>query len=221
MLLFDIGANRGDATVAGLALGFDKVIAVEPAPRMFAQLVSHFLYDNRITPLKFAVSDTLGDQIEFYEADEDGLSTTNIDWLTAEGMPYNDKPFRTVEATTCTIDWLVEQYGEPTLIKIDVEGAEWAVFRGITKKYRLITFEWTDVTLAEHCKQLDYLKSLGYTDFAPQFIVNHLDEPMEWFSLESHRLDNWVKSHKAHWEKTGWKTANLRPTGDVGMCWVR
>ena len=35
MLLFDIGANKGDATVSGLKKGY-KVIALEPAPRVYA-----------------------------------------------------------------------------------------------------------------------------------------------------------------------------------------
>ena len=41
MLLFDIGANKGDATWHGLQKGFDKIIALEPAPKMF-----NILYDN-------------------------------------------------------------------------------------------------------------------------------------------------------------------------------
>ena len=55
MLLFDIGANRGDATLAGLQKGYD-VVAVEPAPKVFGELVKNFIYNPRVTPLRYAVS---------------------------------------------------------------------------------------------------------------------------------------------------------------------
>ena len=117
-LFFDVGANRGDATVAALNLGYD-VIALEPS-RVYADLVKNFIYDSRVIPLKFAVSDKDNERVEFYEAQEDGLSTLNKEWLTSDTMPYAGKPFRTIHATTITIDTLAKIYGEPDLIKIDV-----------------------------------------------------------------------------------------------------
>ena len=217
-LFFDVGANRGDATVAALNLGYD-VIALEPS-RVYADLVKNFIYDSRVIPLKFAVSDKDNERVEFYEAQEDGLSTLNKEWLTSDTMPYAGKPFRTIHATTITIDTLAKIYGEPDLIKIDVEGGEWSVFNGMTRKYSLLTFEWTQATIDEHQKQLDYLRALGYTQVAPQFIVHHLEQPTEWYNIDQ---DLWAwRDHNAQaWETDGWKTAGLRPTADVGMIWVR
>jgi len=220
MLLFDIGANRGDATIAGLNKGY-QVVALEPAPRVFAELVKNFIYNTAVIPLKFAVSDSNGQLIDLYEADEDGLSSINKHWLTGDEMPYKGKPFRTVKAYTTTVDALANVYGEPDLIKIDVEGAEWSVFKGMTKHHGTLTFEWTNVTIGEHQSQLEYLKSLGYTEFGPQFIEHHLQEPKEWFSIEEYRLDDWAIKNLAKWEDGGWKKSGLRPTADVGMCWVR
>jgi FkbM family methyltransferase len=219
-MLFDIGANRGDAVIAGLQQGH-KVIAVEAAPKIYAELVKNFIYNQNVIPLKLAVSDTDNTRVEFYEAQEDGLSTLNKEWLTDETMPYAGKPYRTIQANTITIDSLVEAYGEPDLIKVDVEGAEWSVFKGMSKNYGTLAFEWTNVTVGEHCSQLKYLASLGYKEVAPQFIVNHLQEPTEWFSIEGYHLCDWVVQHKDAWENGKWKEANLRPTADVGMCWVR
>lgn len=219
-LLFDIGANRGDATYAGLQKGF-KVVALEPAPRVVAELENNFRDNPNVKILKFAVSRSDFDTVEFYECVEDGLSTLNRDWLTAETLPYHGKQFRTISVKTITLDTLVNLYGEPDLIKIDVEGAEWEVFRGMRKKYGMLTFEWTDVTIEEHQAQLEYLESLGYTEVAPQFIVNHLDEPTEWFPLKDFNLNNWVNIYRDEWVNGSWRIANLRPTADVGMCWVR
>jgi FkbM family methyltransferase len=87
MLCFDIGANRGDFTLAALAQGY-RVIALEPAPRVFSALVGNFIYNPHVTPLRMAVSGSNDQTIEFFEAEEDGLSTMNLDWLTDESMPY-------------------------------------------------------------------------------------------------------------------------------------
>jgi FkbM family methyltransferase len=217
-LLFDIGANRGDATLAGLAQGYD-VIAVEPS-RIYGQLVKNFIYNPRVKPIKFAVSDSNDELVEFYEAEEDGLSTLNIDWLTLDTMPYCGKLFRTTHAVTITLDSLVNLYGKPDLIKIDVEGAEWSVFRGLTHKSGMITFEWTQATLATHQEQLHYLSQLGYTQVAPQFIVHHLEQPTEWFDINLD-LETWRADRANAWETHEWTIAGLRPTSDAGMIWVK
>lgn len=220
MLMFDIGANRGDAVIAGREKGY-KVIALEPGPIVFKNLVSNFIYDKDVVPLKCAVSDSDYQTIEFYEAAEDGLSTINKDWLTLDTMPYGDKEFRTIKCLTITIDTLAKIYGKPELIKIDVEGAEWSVFKGMTKKYGTIAFEWTNVTIGEHQSQIEYLQKLGYTKIGPQFIEHHLQEPEEWFDIKDQRLDDWVIANKNKWENGDWKESNLRPTADVGMCWIK
>ena len=220
LLLFDIGANRGDATVAGITKGY-KVIACEPAPKIYAELVKNFIYNPDVIPLKVAVSDSNNESIEFYEADEDGLSTINKDWLTASDMPYAGKPYRTVKANTITLDSLAQTYGEPDLIKIDVEGAEWSVFKGMAKHCGKLAFEWTNVTIGEHQSQIEYLESLGYKEVAPQFIEHHLQEPEVWYPISDFRIDDWVIQNLPAWEGGGWKVSNLRPTADVGMLWVR
>lgn len=219
MLLFDIGANRGDAVVAGLQKGY-RVIALEPATRIFKNLVTNFIYNPNVVPLKYAVSSSDGDLVEFYECIEDGLSSLERSWLTDDSMPYKGKEYRTIRANTITLDTLAKIYGEPDLIKIDVEGAEWFVFRGMTKYHGMLTFEWTNVTIGEHQGQIDYLKTLGYTKIGPQFIEHHLQEPEEWFDINDQRLDDWIIANKDKWESEGWKKSGLRPTADVGMCWV-
>jgi FkbM family methyltransferase len=220
MLCFDIGANRGDFTIAALEKGYD-VIAIEAAPKVFGELVSNFIYNPRVTPLKFAVSGSDYQRIEFYEAEEDGLSTLNLEWLTNESLPYAGKPYRTTSATTITLDTLALKYGVPDLIKIDVEGAEWHVFKGLSSKMGTIAFEWTLATMHEHIEQLNYLTYGGYTEVAPQYIEHHCQQPSVWFDLKTFDLEKWHNKNKGLWESGYWKRSNLRPTADVGMLWVR
>jgi FkbM family methyltransferase len=221
-LLFDIGANRGDATVAGVKAGY-KVIALEPAPRVFAELVRNFIYEPNVVPLRLAVGEKVGERLEFYECVEDGLSTLEKSWLTDPKMPYYGKEFRTISVNTCTIDWLIEQYGQPDLIKIDVEGAEWAVLGGMSKYAGKLALEWTRETMNHHEEQLLYLRSLGYTEYRLQFIEDHLLEPEEeWLPItEDLNLEEDRSSKEYWWISDGWMRSALRPTADVGMLWVR
>lgn len=220
--MFDIGANRGDASIAGVNQGY-KVIALEPAPRVFAELVKNFIYEPNVTPLRMAVGKRYGERLEFYECVEDGLSTLEKSWLTNPGMPYYGKEFRTISVNTCTVDWLIEKYGQPDLIKIDVEGAEWAVLGGMSKYSGKLALEWTQETMSQHKEQLVYLRSLGYTEYRLQFIEHHLLEPEQDWTLINENLDlEDDRRSKEHWWVTeGWKRSGLRPTADVGMLWVR
>lgn len=219
MLMFDIGANRGDAVLAGLNKGY-KVIAVEPGPRVFKELASYFIYNQNVIPLRLAVSDSDNSLIEFYECIEDGLSTIEKTWLIDDSMPYKGKEFRTIKANTVTIDTLVKIYGIPDLMKIDVEGSEWFVFRGMTKYYGKLTFEWTINTVDQHIDQIKYLKNLGYKKVGPQFIEHHLQDPDEYFDISSFNFKSWVDANSKIWIDKKWKNSNLRPTADVGMLWL-
>jgi hypothetical protein len=136
-------------------------------------------------------------------------------------MPYAGKPYRTIAATTITLDTLADLYGVPDLIKIDVEGAEWSVFKGLSSKMGTIAFEWTLETLEDHQLQLEYLLHGGYTEVGCQYIVNHCEAPTIWYSLATFNLQDWHLKNKDYWVSGGWKKANLRPTADVGMLWVR
>jgi hypothetical protein len=116
---------------------------------------------------------------------------------------------------------LAEIYGVPDLIKIDVEGAEWSVFKGLSSKMGMIAFEWTWATWAEHLEQLRYLQHGGYQLVAPQFIEHHCQQPKRWYNINTFDLGEWHNKHAADWEAGDWKESGLRPTADVGMLWVR
>ncbi len=223
-LLFDIGANRGDAVSAGLQFGFGKIVAVEPAPIIFSELVRNFLYEPKVVPLRFAISDSIGERAPFYECIEDGLSSLEKGWLTDPAMPYHGKQYRTVEVTTCTLDFLIEKYGNPDLVKIDVEGGESLVLAGLTKKPKNLALEWTINTLDEHIEQLRRLKEVnGYTQYGLQYITHHLVVPTEYRPLDDPEdLRQWIADTRDWWMAKGWlEQGGLRQTPDVGMLWVK
>lgn len=229
-LFFDIGANRGEAAAAALAQGFDKVVALEPAPRMFSLLAKNFLNDERVVPLKLAVSDINNERIEFYECGNgelnqgDGSSTTEISWLTDGISRVTGMDYRVVHATTCTMDWLVEQYGVPELVKIDVEGGEHRVIAGFSHKADRLCFEWHLEYMDRHIADLKKLAEVnGYTQYALQYITHHLLEPSEYRPIsESDSVYDWIAELSPAWVAGGWKDAGGYTNQDnVGMIWVK
>ena len=206
MLLFDIGDNRGDAVVAGLAKGY-KVIAVEAAPKIYSELVKNFIYNPDVKPIKFAVSDKDYEVIEFYEADEDGLSTLNKEWLTSPNSRFFGKPYREIRCKTITIDKLIETYGIPELIKIDVEGGEYSCISSLSRKVNHLCFEWasevTDITF----KCIDHLSALGFANFYLQMQDNYTFRPNPEQYFDANTLKN--------------KLLATTPKVDWGMIWCK
>lgn len=225
-LCFDIGANVGEATVQALEAGYRRVVALEPAPIVFEKLRDNFKYDNRVVPLKLAASNSSGETVEFYECVEDGLSTLDRNWLTAAGSRYGGKPFSVISAETIKIDKLVKLYGVPDLVKIDVEGAEEQVIKGMSCKPKNLAFEWHEEHLDICYRILNRLrKKNGYTQYALQYITHHMHAPREYRPLVGLKMSDllgWHNEMRGAWEAGGWIDAGgLRPTSDAGMIWVR
>lgn len=167
-MFFDIGANIGKWSLANLN-NCDKIIAVEASPNTFARLVNNTRNNYKITPLNYAVCNSNEEFIEFCNCSADTLSTINKDWLDSERSRfYNQFKYDLIKCKTISIDKLIEIYGIPELIKIDVEGGELECLLSLTKKVNYICFEWASETNDITFKCLDYLESLGYNEFAIQ-----------------------------------------------------
>lgn len=60
--------------------------------------------------------------------------------------------------------WVIN-YGIPDLLKIDVEGAENCVLRSLSKRAKLLCFEWASEWNIETFECIDHLVKLGYSLF--------------------------------------------------------
>ena len=204
-MYFDIGANIGNWSRSNIPF-CDKIIAVEASPITFSQLEYNCLNPN-IVLLNYDVCNNNGNDITFYHADCNVLSTINKEWLTAETSRFHNQPYREIVCKTITIDTLIEQYGMPELIKIDVEGGEYECIRSLTQKVALICFEWASETNDITLKSIDYLFSLGYTQFYIQSMDDYLFRPQnaDFYDIST------VKTH----------LSNTIPKQDWGMVWCR
>ena len=66
-----------------------------------------------------------------------------------------------VEVEVTTLDALIERYGVPTFLKIDVEGYELEALKGLSQSVRTVSYEYNGdfLDLAVGC--LDRLRELG------------------------------------------------------------
>ncbi|MGY6561572.1 MAG: FkbM family methyltransferase [Luteibaculaceae bacterium] len=166
-LCFDVGAHLGDRSEVWLALGA-KVVGVEPQPRFSAYLAREF----EGNPLYFNENVALGSTDTKATLHISNLFPTlstlaSTEWrkrindATALKIAYDE----TVVIQVKTLDTLLAQYGKPRFIKIDVEGYETEVLKGLSVAVPYLSFEVLSFTpeLMEEC--LQRLNNLGYKEF--------------------------------------------------------
>lgn len=148
-LIFDIGANQGYKSDIFLRLGA-KVVAVEPDESSQEVLKRKFLtYRLKNKPLFIipqAVSDRNSVEKMWIEAPGSAKNTLSQKWV--ETLRDDDKRFghtlefgRWKQIETMTIDQLIVKYGPPFFVKIDVEGHELSVLRGMQSPVPYLSFE--------------------------------------------------------------------------------
>ncbi len=148
-LIFDIGANEGYKTDVFLRLGA-KVIAVDPDESNQEALDGKFLkcrfVKRPVTIVGKAVSDR--DAVETMWVDQPGSAknTMNRKWVETLikdkerfGNTFTFTQRKSVE--TITIESLIAAHGFPFFIKIDVEGYEVNVIRGMCRPVPFLSFE--------------------------------------------------------------------------------
>ncbi|MGZ4056820.1 MAG: FkbM family methyltransferase [Bacteroidia bacterium] len=157
-LCFDVGANIGNRTEIFIALGAE-VVAVEPQESCINVLNKKF--KNKI----HLITKGLGgkeEELPFYEAESSVYSSFSKSWVETGRFPqqFDSRNVKIMQLTT--LDKLISQFGVPVFCKIDVEGYELEVFKGLTKPLKIVSFEYNVPHLTENMIDcINYLKSLG------------------------------------------------------------
>ncbi len=159
-LCFDVGANIGNRTEIFLKLGA-KVVAVEPQ-RECAKILK-LRFGNKIKLIHQALGKKPGDGIIFISETAE-ISSLSKDWIESvsksrfKTSQWNKKE----EVKITTLDEIIKQNGLPKFCKIDVEGFEEEVLKGLSNPIPMISFEYTiPERLASVTNCLDHLSTLG------------------------------------------------------------
>ncbi len=162
-LCFDVGANIGNRTEVFLKIGA-KVVAVEPQSDCAKLLKLRF--GRRIGLVTMALGSRKGREI-MYMSETSEISSLSKDWIDSVSTSrFKDQEWnRMEEILLTTLDDLIAQYGLPHFCKIDVEGYEEEVLKGLSKPMRFISFEYTIPERLENVSNCFYqLSRIGQFD---------------------------------------------------------
>jgi FkbM family methyltransferase len=168
-MLFDIGANCGNYTNANIDK-YSKIICVD-ASGLQCELLKKNVPSDKCTIVHTLVSSV--DTAKFYRCSASGISSASLDWVLgkgrfAPGNRYYEPSFQwTLDPVSITsLDQLIEIYGVPSFIKIDVEGHELEVIKSLTKYSGTIAFEWAEEMKTEAIETINYISAaLGHKKF--------------------------------------------------------
>jgi len=161
-VFYDIGANYGFYTY--LSLEFCREVhSFEPLADVFEKLRYNLTESKNVFLNNTAVSNKSGDMLLYLSISSD-VSTINKNTIDITPYRYKDK----INVKTLTLDEYLKNHSRPTVVKMDVEGAENMVIDGGKEFFKnnspIIAMEvWT----GDNCKKIsmrpvEMLRSLGF-----------------------------------------------------------
>jgi FkbM family methyltransferase len=159
-LVFDVGMNNGDDTAYYLYRGF-RVVAVEADPVLATQATRRFereVRDRRLTIVNVGITETPG-IFPFW------ICETRSVWNSFDRAiaAREDRPHHAIDIPCRPFRSILEEYGVPFYLKLDIEGNEGPCLDDLTAADlpEYLSVETTPIITG----QLDRLRNLGYTGF--------------------------------------------------------
>jgi FkbM family methyltransferase len=155
-LAFDIGANAGVMSETFASVGA-RVIAVEPN----ADCVRHIqlsYHDLQIQVIQAAAGPRNGVATLDVSDAWDLTSSMSPEWIEAiqkKDGRYRGNWLRQCVVPMVTVDALIDHFGVPHFVKIDVEGFEEQVLRGLSRQPHFLSFEFHNAFLSATLRCLD------------------------------------------------------------------
>lgn len=161
-VVFDVGAHIGSKTDIYLTNGA-RVVCFEPHPGCAKLLREKYQDNGKVTVVGKGLADKAGQRQLLMCSSASTISTFSQEWQTGRFADYSWDKTMPVEVTT--LDEMIKIYGRPKFCKIDVEGFEFEVLKGLSQLIPYLSFEFTIEFLENAKRCLDHLERLGYRHF--------------------------------------------------------
>jgi FkbM family methyltransferase len=203
-ICFDVGANVGNRTKVFLRLGA-TVVAVEPQVECARVLKQAFGENSQFRLVEKALGERVG-EAEMMISNADTVSSMSTEWIRAvkaSGRFADTAWDRKRIVPVTTLDELIREYGSPAFMKIDVEGYEYSVVKGLSQAVSVLSVEFTPEMIESTISCIEHLSTLG------SIHLNYsLGESMQLC------LDQWIEPDQMREILAGWRDDHIL-FGDV------
>lgn len=200
--VFDVGSHVGDR-VGALRRAGATVLCLEPQP-MCAEAIRHiYAGDAGVVVVEAACGAQVGQMTLRTNSANPTVATLSSEFIKAarDADGWREQTWEDlIMVPVLTLDELIARHGPPEFAKIDVEGFEAEVLRGLTTPIASLSFEFTTIQRSVAFDCVAQLERLGAYRFNVSLGETHKLEFVEW--TEAHRIRDYIKS-LPHWANSG------------------
>jgi FkbM family methyltransferase len=206
-LAFDIGAHVGNRSRVWAALGA-RVVAVEPQADFAAFLRWQFRRRDDITVVETALAAAPGIAAMHIDPTNPTVTTLSSAWIdqVTKGDGFAKVDWKApVEIEATTLDRLIAAHGVPDFCKIDVEGFEAEVLKGLSQPIKALSLEFLPAAIEVAVEAVDLLEGLGRYRYNVSFGEGMAFDLTDWQTAG--RMRDWLLQQRGG-----------RRSGDVYAC---
>ncbi len=226
-LIYDIGMHKGEDTDFYLRKGF-RVVGFEANPELVGlcrERFKEFIEQKRLTIVAGAIVDRASiapgqTKVEFYMSETNSVwGTVCPDW--AERNQRMGDANTPIEVNVVDLIAVMEAYGVPHYMKIDIEGCDMAcvtALRSFEKRPDYVSVETEKTSFGDIQQQIDVLIELGYDGFqsVEQSKIHSLQAPR----LHQRKAAMWsinLKRDRQGYSAPSWASSGKRQTAFCGI----
>jgi len=204
-LCIDVGANVGDFTRALSSCGA-HVVAVEPQRDCLKKLRTKYQNYPGVTIVGSALGAAPGGG-KIYLVESHTVASMSREWITSVKRcgRFQDQGWQvTQDVEIITLDSLIVNYGLPNYVKIDVEGYELQVLKGLSVSVPLLSFEFTPESPSDALNCIDHLSRLG---------TIHINHTVDRYRAMA--FSNWMDTREASTYFSAWSARGVMRIADI------